>query len=47
MRSISAKIYFDYLANKSEKKKSLKVERSHFVYNSQPFMLEKYVNVIG
>ena len=47
MRSISAKMYFEHIKNRNEAMNPLEIKRMRFVYNSQPFMLERYTNVQG
>lgn len=47
MRSITAKDYLDLLKNKSDDRAPILKERTCFVYQTQSFMLEKYVDVPG
>jgi len=47
MRSISAKEYFGFCKNKSETMNELHKERVCFVYQTNYFVIETYVNVPG
>ena len=47
MRSITAKDYLDLLKNKSEDRAPILKQRTCFMYLTQYFILERYVDVPG